>query len=535
MSEVFLKILNMSISASWLILAVFVIRFFLRKAPKWVNVLLWGIVAVRLLCPFSLESTLSMIPNAETIPMDIAMDQTPTIHTGSSIIDNAVNPMLVGSNTPAPGASINPLQITIAIYANIWFLGVLVMAIYTAVSYFRLHRRVATAIPMGNGIYRSENVASPFVLGIVSPRIYLPAGMEEPDLSHVIAHERAHIQRKDHWWKPLGFFLLTLHWFNPLMWLAYSLLCRDIELACDEKVIEKLTGNQKADYSQALLSCAVNRRSIAACPLAFGEVGVKERVKNVLNYKKPAFWIVLIAVVSCIAVAVCFLTDPKTDTLETATFHAKVIEYHGTYLLVEPVEGSVECNSADRIEIGTQNLSPSLDLKPGDVVQIEYDGMIQETYPARIPDPSQVVRVSSAGPNQDQLEDALNDLKDELADIENRLSDLGITLSVENVTPTGLTLICTQSGGNFSGEIITGSMYWLEVCRDGIWYELPTNLESVIWTAIAYMVEPNAQTPFGINWSNLYGELQPGLYRISKEFAVSGQNGVVYSAEFTIE
>ena len=148
------------------------------------------------------------------------------------------------------------------------------------------------------------------MLGIIKPKIYLPFQIDGQNLEHVVSHEQAHIQRRDHWWKPLGFLLLTIHWFNPLMWLAYVLLCRDIELACDEKVVRELGMEQRADYSQALLACSVNRRMIAACPLAFGEVGVKERVKSVLNYKKPAFWVMVVSVVACAVVAVCFLTNP---------------------------------------------------------------------------------------------------------------------------------------------------------------------------------------------------------------------------------
>ena len=310
MSEFFLDVVNMSISASWLVLAVLALRLILKKAPRWVNVLLWGIVAVRLMCPFSIESALSLIPSTETIPVNIGLYTTPAIQSGVSAIDAVVNPAISQSNTPMDGASVNPLQITIAICANIWILGILVMLIYTAVSYWRLRRKVATAVPLRDKIYQCETVKSPFVLGIIKPRIYLPFSMAGENLKHVVAHEQTHIKRKDHWWKPLGFLLLTIHWFNPLMWLAYILLCRDIELACDEKVIVELGNEQRADYTQALVACAVNRRMIAACPLAFGEVGVKERVKSVMNYKKPAFWIVVVAVIACVVVAVCFLTNP---------------------------------------------------------------------------------------------------------------------------------------------------------------------------------------------------------------------------------
>ena len=314
MNELFLKIINMSISASWLVLAVLILRFVLKKAPKWINVLLWGIVAIRLICPFSFESPLSLIPSAETIPLNIGMDSTPTINSGISAINNAVNPIISQSNTPMAGASVNLLQITIGIYEYIWIFGMIALALYTAISYWRLRRKVDTAVRYKDNIFQSENVSFPFVLGIIKPRIYLPFKMNGQYLEYVVAHEQAHICRKDHWWKPLGFLLLMIHWFNPLMWLAYVLLCRDIELACDEKVIKELGNEQRGDYTQALVACSVNRRMIAACPLTFGEVGVKERVKSVMNYKKPAFWVIIISVIVCVGVAVCFLTNPKQDS-----------------------------------------------------------------------------------------------------------------------------------------------------------------------------------------------------------------------------
>ncbi len=320
MNDLFLKIINMSISASWLVLAVLLLRFVLKKAPKWVNVLLWGIVAVRLAFPFSIESALSLIPSAETVPMDIEMAVQPTINSGVPVINSMVNPMLSSFAPPQDVlTSANPLQIWIPILSIVWVVGVAALLLYTAVSYWRLQRKVSEAVIFRDNIYQSENVASPFVLGIIKPKIYLPYHIDGQDLSHVVAHEQAHIRRRDHWWKPLGFLLLTIHWFHPLMWLAYVLLCRDIELACDEKVIKELGNEQRADYTQALVVCSVNRHMIAACPLAFGEVGVKERVKSVMNYKKPAFWVVVLAVIACIVVAVCFLTDPVGFQFDEAT------------------------------------------------------------------------------------------------------------------------------------------------------------------------------------------------------------------------
>ena len=515
----FLKLANMSISASWLVLAILVLRLVLKKAPKWVNVILWGIVAVRLICPFTIESALSLIPSTQTIPMNIEMAAKPAIDSGVEAVNSMVNPMIAASFTPNPAASANPLQIWIPLIAVIWLFGMVLMFLYTAISYWRLNRKIDTAVLYRDNIFQSEHVSSPFVLGIIKPKIYLPFHMNEQDLQHVVAHEQAHIRRKDHWWKPLGFLLLTVYWFNPLMWVAYVLLCRDIELACDEKVIEQLNSEQRANYTQALVASSVNRRMISACPLAFGEVDVKERVKSIMNYRKPTFWIIVVSTVACAIVAICFLTNPVEQdvvpgiygsidsskwniTLEIdnvtpkgatikliqdggylpnrlfygddysiekyennqwmaveplndlvwatiaytvplddsitwninwsntfgelapglyrfcksvsdhrapgVTDHevytvefiisdgessgkrmllAKVIDIHDGYFLVEPVEGSLELSSASRIEVPVKNMEPSPEPKVGDILEIEYDGQLQETYPARINNP----------------------------------------------------------------------------------------------------------------------------------------------------
>lgn len=316
MADVFLKIVNMSISASWLVFAVLAFRLIFKKAPKWIHVLLWSVVAVRLLCPFSIESALSLIPSAETISPEIMISQEPTIHTGVPAINSVVNPIITETFAPEPVASANPLQIWIPVLAMIWGIGVALLLAYTAISYWHLRRKVSTAILLRDNIFQSEAVSSPFVLGIIRAKIYLPFQMDGQNLEHVVSHEQAHIRRRDHWWKPLGFLLLTIHWFNPLMWLAYILICRDIELACDEKVIKGLDHAHRADYSQALLSCSITRRTSAACPLAFGEVGVKKRVQNVLSYKKPAFGVVLVGIVAIVTLAVCFLTNPPEKRSE---------------------------------------------------------------------------------------------------------------------------------------------------------------------------------------------------------------------------
>ena len=319
MNELFLKIVNMSISASWLVLVVLILRFVLKKAPKWVNILLWGIVAIRLICPFSFESALSLIPSAETFPEKVISGPSFDVQTGITPVDNRINDYLGDRYFEGVTVPANNGNNIMTILTIVWTIGILLLVAYTVISYWRLRRKVDTAVRYKDNIFQSENVKSPFVLGIIKPRIYLPFNMNGQDLEHVVAHEQAHIRRKDHWWKPLGFLLLTIHWFNPLMWLAYVLLCRDIELACDEKVIKELGNEQRADYTQALVVCSVNRRMIAACPLAFGEVGVKDRVKSVMNYKKPAFWIIILAVIACVIVAVCFLTNPMGFQFDEAT------------------------------------------------------------------------------------------------------------------------------------------------------------------------------------------------------------------------
>ena len=349
MSDLFLKIVNMSISASWLVVAVLILRLVLKKAPKWVNVLLWGIVAVRLICPFSFESALSLIPSAETFPEKIISGPSFDVQTGITPIDNRINDYLGDRYFEGVTVPTNNGNNVMTILTIVWIIGILLLVAYTVISYWRLNRKVDTAVRYKDNIFQSENVSSPFVLGIINPRIYLPFSMNEQDMEHVVAHEQAHIRRKDHWWKPLGFLLLTVHWFNPLMWLAYVLLCRDIELACDEKVIKELGNEQRADYTQALVACSVNRRMIAACPLAFGEVGVKERVKSVMNYKKPAFWVIIIAVIVCVGVAVCFLTNPKQDryTLRIVVPAGSQEEFVYTDEEVSTVRNSIKIWSGD--------------------------------------------------------------------------------------------------------------------------------------------------------------------------------------------
>lgn len=313
MDDVFLKLVNLSISASWLILAVLVLRVVLKKAPKWVMPLLWGVVALRLVCLFSIESALSLIPSAETIPSEIVTETREPVLYEQATLDIVTNPTLPSAAEVPVGVSRQQAQVDFNIYSVLWLAGMAALLVHALVSAGKLKRKLATAILLRDNIYESEFVDSPFVFGVVKPNIYLPMHMDEGTAAYVIAHECAHLARRDHWWKVLGYLVLALHWFNPLVWVAYILFCRDIKLACDEKVVRGLDGAARADYSQALLSCAAPKRAVAACPLAFGEGNIKTRVKSALHYKKPAFWVAAAAVLAVVIVAVCFLTNPRSE------------------------------------------------------------------------------------------------------------------------------------------------------------------------------------------------------------------------------
>ena len=317
----FAKLLNMSLTAGILTLAIIPVRGFMKKAPRRYVCILWAIVAVRLVCPVSVESSFSffnLLPvgnhaeGAAEIFRYSGENGQPEIH-----IDV---PVLSGEETARDGriAADHTADFYLPALIAVWVAGSSVMLLWALISHLRLKRLTAASIRKSDNIYVCEAIHSPFILGVIRPRIFLPSGLAEEIKSHVIAHERAHIRRLDHWWKPAGFLLLAAYWFNPVLWLAYVLFCRDIEAACDEKVIEELSRDGRVGYAEALLSCAVHRRMVTACPLAFGENDVKGRVKNALHYRKPAFWVLAAAAIVCCVVGVSFLTDPKGSGAETA-------------------------------------------------------------------------------------------------------------------------------------------------------------------------------------------------------------------------
>lgn len=321
MNELFLNVVNMSLSASFIVLIILILRKILNKAPKWIHVLLWTIVAIRLVCPITIESVVSLLPSAEVINPAILVEtpsitnEITTVNTGIPVINDMINPVIYNTVLEiSVKDNVNILQLLITLFTNIWIVGVIGFILYAIISCIRIDKRIQTAVLLSDNIYQSENVHSPFVFGVMKPRIYLPSNLSEQDKPYVIAHEQMHIQRKDYLWKPIGFILLSIYWFNPILWLAYILLCKDIELACDEKVIYDLNYEQRADYSQSLLSCSIKQHMITACPIAFGEVGVKERVKQIVQYKKPSFWLIVVAIVISAVMGVSLLTSPINNT-----------------------------------------------------------------------------------------------------------------------------------------------------------------------------------------------------------------------------
>ena len=313
LKDIFLKLLNISVTAGYLVIAVLLLRVLLKKAPKWIRGILWGLVGVRLMLPISLESVFSLIPSAETFNADIVKySPAPTVTSGIPIVDNTLNPVISTVFRADSVESVTPLFKITEIAGVVWFCGLIAMLLYAVISTWRIRWQVRESVRVKDRIFVCDAVRSPFILGILCPRVYLPSGMAPATESLIVSHELAHLRRGDHFWKPLGFLLLSVYWFNPLMWFGYVFLCKDIELACDERVIKGLDKDAIADYSEALLRFSAPRKQIAACPIAFGEVSVKERVKSVLNYKKPAFWVVIVAVVACAAAAVCLLTNPRS-------------------------------------------------------------------------------------------------------------------------------------------------------------------------------------------------------------------------------
>lgn len=328
MSEVFIGFINRSLAAGWLILALILLRPLLKKAPKWLMPAFWALVGIRLVCPFSFTSALSLIPSAEVLSPANVQFEAPALTTGIKALDEAVNPILAESLSPAPGASVNPLYVWVHVLGILWVVIGAVLLLYAVVQYILLKRRLSVSLLVEKDIYESNAISSPFLLGFIHPGVYLPVGLEEPARFYIIAHEKSHLKRCDHWTKAFGYGLTCLYWFHPLIWVGYWLFCRDLELACDDQVLRSLEPEQRIEYSQTLLTMAA-KKSHGGCPLAFGETGVKERIRTALAYKQTKVWITIGAVLLCGVLGVCFLTNPISvkETLHLVSTDGDWITY----------------------------------------------------------------------------------------------------------------------------------------------------------------------------------------------------------------
>ena len=348
MEGIFVKLLNMSVSASGFILIAVLLRALLKRSPKWIHCLLWGLVAVRLVCPLSFESSFSLAPRADFVETKLGVQREDGRYMNSATdvskvlnddLDNAQNKNLANKGNADRQGDWKKISWT-------WFVGAVLLLSYAAISYLRFRKKVQASVRLRDGIYVCDNIRTPFILGVIRPGIYLPSDMDEVQTDNVIAHERAHLSRLDQVWKPLGYCLLAVYWFNPLCWLAYVLFCRDMELACDEKVIRDMDVEDKKVYSRVLLSFSDPSHRIAAGPLAFGEIGVKKRIQSVLNYRKPAFWMVGLAILALVVTSLCFLTNPKAakdpaQTMGTAEYQ---------------LPDGLEAENADDLTIFTPNV-----------------------------------------------------------------------------------------------------------------------------------------------------------------------------------
>lgn len=608
MEAVFLDVLNRSISAGWLILAVCILRLFLRKAQKWISCFLWALVGIRLLCPFTFESVFGLIPGNETVPQTILYDEAPAIQSGISAVNGMVNPLLTAYFAPRETESVNPMQIGIFLAAAAWAAGMLVFFLYGMISYIRLCIRLRTAVLWKENIRQSERIETPFVLGILRPQIYLPFHFKEKDLNYVLAHERVHIRRGDHITKLVASLLLAIFWFHPFCWAAYILFGRDVESACDEAVIRKLDNAGRREYMTALLHFGEKRSVSLTYPLAFGEIGIKERVRNILRYKKPAAVITFAGVVICLAAAVCFLSSPsegdregrktesETDGGKTQTqtggqtqagqqaaeeafaivqipvtppmltpdmitgadgamldYEGDWIVFHGYFgLFVYDLESRQLMAAVDLKEIGcdaTQGDNACEVAVSGDgskiylrplAVDFMYVYDLGENTMLQKPDDISGAELYSLEEAQGYLtseDETLSKLKYKKGDTEYLLFEklwqqlqeqLQMTvlhqleINRESVTSSGMSFTIHNYGGE---EVTAGDSYKLRRRQEGVWVDVEYILDNWAFNSIGYPIAPGDSREMTVDWSWLYGALEPGSYCFYTHIVMgSGEN-----------
>lgn len=556
MSELFRNVINASFYGNIAIGAVLLLRLVLKKAPKKYLCLLWVLVGLRLLCPAEIESRFSLQPEQQVV-------------TRSDWQELQDYGQIFEENTPAGTEYVSEEQMIMAepsepheverelnwavLAPYFWLAGVGAMVVCSVVSYLRLLRRVREAVKLTGRVWECAGLETAFILGWIRPRIYIPMGLPETQRQFILDHEQAHLKRGDHWVKPIGFIALTVHWFNPLVWAGYILLCKDIEMACDERVVRGMPLEERKAYSAALLACSTNRRVTAACPVAFGEVSVKERIKSVLNYRKPRFWISIAAVAAVVFVAVCFGTSPAEEEQDlsflnyenavplaagqdvlTAVHYAA--EGETDHIGIGMVEGKTLAEYLDSAEWSEKWFEPSDTSSPGSVAFNIAENLRITVYDRRFAAVqfNEEVRFYRTGkddykkaveillpPDEERLERSAEqslDLVLGMAVMENAdAPDWGITVSVFNVTATGLTFRIDQSGEVvFPQYLFYGQDYSLEVWNGTGWEAVEPVIENWGFTTEAILLSKGQKTDLSIDWEWLYGELPAGEYRIGK-------------------
>lgn len=349
LEEQLILIMDLSYAASWIVLAVVILRWLMQKAPKSQRLFMWLFVALRLVTYFHFPvSTFSVVPNLGVIPYNITESEVPGIDTGLPVVNSVVNPIIEKNFSPEPNSIVTPMQKFFDVAIVVWFIGVIAMFLYAIISFIILRIKIKEATPLKNNVMICDHIDTAFVLGIIRPKIYIPSNLNGGDMECVIAHEKAHIKRGDHIWKLIGYLLLSIYWFNPVMWLAFNLFCKDIELACDAKVLKRTTDFYKKFYSKALINCSSAKKRIVTCPLAFSENAVESRIKSILNYQKPKVLFALLGVVVCFSLSMVSFSV-SSAYVDYPEYKSEITEEQYKFIEKELLERA-KCSN-DRINI----------------------------------------------------------------------------------------------------------------------------------------------------------------------------------------
>lgn len=525
MENIFISVLNMSITASYFVIALILLRLVFKKTPKWISCILWGLVGLRLVFPFSFESILSLVPSTETIPSDIMYQSNPHITSGIPALNSTLNPIISESFAPKDFASVNPLQVLSFISSAVWLLGIAVMLVYTGVSFIILKRKTAESIKTEKGVYICDAVDSPFILGVIRPKIYLPSNISDGDREFIVSHEKAHIKRGDHLWKPLGFLMLCVYWFNPLLWVAYILLCKDIEAACDERVLKEKGADIKKRYSETLLNFSSPKKLISACPLAFGETGVKQRIKNILSYKKPALWIIITAVLLSAIISVCFISNPRSTRINDIEPYESIFDnvtklqfYIGNAYINTTEDISKEIRELKKVKLEKTPLDESRDYNRDKSYRVEIDDKtsinINESFTELWLDDGIKPSYSYKITNPEILKNLFS-----ASNFVTQISGIYVTINEVNHSSTGTSFDVTWHNER-DEDVTIGEFFSIEKNNNDTWETVPFP-ENFAFPAIGYLLSSHSEKN-----EEYYCpvSLSEGNYRFSSSFHFNGKS-----------